>query len=426
MQVKKEVLEPTKLKLTMAADQALLDAAKQRAVAGLSRNVKVPGFRPGSAPAALVEKQLDPAGLQQEFLEQAVNDLYVAAVDQEKVRPVAQPQISVTKFVPFSTLVISAEVEAVGAVTLPDYTKINIAKKPVNITEKQIDDVIKNLQSRVAAKKAVTTAAKKGDEVVIDFAGTDTKSKEPVAGAAGKDYPLTLGSGNFIPGFEDQLVGLKAGAKKTFDIIFPKDYGVQAMQGQKVTFDVTVKTVNQVSQPKVDDKFAAQVGPFKTIAELRKDIRRELTQQQSAEYERQFENELLEKIAAQTKVAIPPALIDEEIDRMEQQDRQNVAYRGQTWQEHLAEEGVTAEEHKAKNRPAAELRVKAGLVLGEIADKEKIVVAPEELEIRLQLLKGQYKEDKAMQAELDKPENRRDILNRMLTEKTLDKLKSYQ
>ncbi|HEX7632767.1 MAG TPA: hypothetical protein VF401_00410, partial [Candidatus Saccharimonadales bacterium] len=119
----------------------------------------------------------------------------------------------------------------------------------------------------------------------------------------------------------------------------------------------------------------------------------------------------------------PDALVEEEIDRIEEEEKRNTAYQGQTWQEHLDAEGVTAEEHRAKNRPGAELRVKAGLVLSEVAEKEKLTVTPEELEVRIQLLKGQYP-DPAMQAELDKSENRRDILSRMLTEKTLDKLRA--
>ena len=149
-----------------------------------------------------------------------------------------------------------------------------------------------------------------------------------------------------------------------------------------------------------------------------------MTAEKQQEADRAFDNELLEKIAAKTTVAIPKALIEQEIDRMEEEEKRNVVYRGQTWQEHLDAEGLTAEAHREKQREGAELRVKAGLVLGEIADKEKITVTPEELEIRIQLLKGQYP-DPAMQAELDKPENRRDINSRLLTEKTLDKLRAY-
>lgn len=426
MQVTKETLSPTTIKLTLAADQELLDATKQTVLNHLAKSVKLQGFRAGKAPLNMIERSVDQNQLQTEFLEHAVNDLYVAAIDQERIRPAAQPSITISKFVPFTMLEIVAEVEAVGDVKLADYKKIKVTKKTTKVTDAQVEEVIKDLQTRAAERKDVDRAAKSGDEATIDFTGVDAKTKDPVAGADGTEYPLQLGSGSFIPGFEDEIIGLKAGDTKEFEIVFPKDYGVKAMQGQKVIFTVTVKKVQEMVTPKVDDAFAASIGPFKTADELRKDIRRELETQAVQEDDRQFENDLLEAIANKTTVSIPKSLIDEEIERLEQQERQNIMYRGQTWQEHLDEEGVTEEEHREKNRPGAELRVKSGLILGEIADAEKIKVTPEELEIRVQLLKGRYATDERMLSELDKPENRRDILNRLMTEKTLDKLKSFQ
>ncbi len=424
MQVKKEQLESTKARLTVVAAPAELDTIKQHVLAQLSANVKVSGFRPGKAPSHLLEKQLDPTQLQSEFLDHAINDLYAQAAQQVKFRAVAPPQIALTKFVPFSTLEFTAEAETVGDIQLPDYKKIKLAPQPVAVTAKDVDEVIGNLRQRAAAKKPVERAAKNGDEVTIDFKGTGAKTKEPVAGADGKDYPLLLGSGNFIPGFEDQLVGLKAGATKTFPLTFPKDYAAKELQGRKVNFEVTIQNVQELQEPKLDDKFAASVGPFKTLTELKADIKKQLGAEKQQQAQRAFDNELLEKIATQTTVAIPPSLIDEEIGRIEEDEKRDVVYRGQTWQEHLDAEGVTAEQHRERQRPAAELRVKVGLILGEVAEAEQISVTPEELEIRLMLLKNQYT-DAAMQAELDKPEARRDINSRLLTEKTLDALRRY-
>ena len=410
----------------MVADQALMDSVKQEVLQHLSKNVRLQGFRPGKAPLNLVERSLDQQQLQSEFLEQAVNRLYVESINQEKVRPVAQPSITISKFVPFTTLEVVAEVEAVGDITLPDYKKIGVKKQTASVTDKQIDDVIKDLRERVAKREEVKRAAKKGDEAVIDFKGADAKTKESLPNTDGTDYPLTLGSGNFIPGFEEEVVGLKPGESKDFDITFPKDYGVTDMQGKKVTFSVTVKKVNAVVLPEVDEKFAAEIGPFKSVDELRKDIKRELESQAARENERQYENDLMEALAKKAKIDLPKSLVDEELDRLEQQERQNVIYRGQTWQEHLEEEGVTEEEHREKNREGAEMRVKSGMLLGEIAEAENITVTPEELEIRVQLMKGQYANDERMLAELEKPENRRDIMSRLMTEKTLDKLKDLQ
>ncbi|HSX45412.1 MAG TPA: trigger factor [Candidatus Saccharimonadia bacterium] len=423
MQIKREQLEPTKVKLTVIANPDELEQVKQSVLAKLGENTKIPGFRPGKSPNSLLEKQLDQTVLQSEFLDYAVNQFYVNAIDDQKLRPVAPPEIAITKFVPFGMLEFTAELQAIGDIKLPDYTKVKLAEPKVEVTAADVNAVIDNLRQRGATKDGVTRAAKLGDEVTINFFGSDAKTKEALEGAAGNDYPLILGSKNFIPGFEEELVGLKAGASKTFEITFPKDYGVPDMQGRKVTFEVNVLKVQELKQPKLDDAFAVSLGPFKSVAELKADVKKQLKAEKETEARRNYENELLQKLAEKTDVALPKALVDEEIDRVEEEEKRNVTYRGQTWQEHLDEEGVTADEHRERQRPTAELRVKAGLILGEIAEAEKISVSPEELEVRMMLLKNQYPDEK-MQAELDKPENRRDVLSRMLTEKTLDRLRS--
>lgn len=424
MQVQKKKLSETKIQLSIVADKAMLQEVKQQVLRHLAKHVKTQGFRQGKAPLSLVEKQLDPATLQTEFLDEAVNRLYVAALQNEKVRPVSQPEVSLKKFVPFTTLELDATVEAVGEIKLPDYKKVKVAKKVVKVSEKEVDEVVEALRARIAERKEVKRVAKDGDEVVIDFAGVDANTKEPISGADGKGYPLVLGSDTFIPGFEENLIEMKVGDEKSFTITFPKDYGVKALQSRKVTFTVTATKVHEVVKPKVDDAFAEKVGPVKTVADLKADIKQQLEYEQQTQAERDFESEILEKITDQAEVAIPKALIDEEITRVELDEKQNLIYRGQTWEEHLKDEGVTEQEHFEQKRPGAEKNVKAGLVLTEIADKEGITVTPEEIEVRMQVLKGQY-QDKQMQAELSKPENRREISNRMLTEKTLDRLKSY-
>lgn len=424
MSIKREQINPTKVKLTISGEQTMLESIKQEAVERLGKQVKVQGFRAGKAPTHLVEKQIDQSQLQTEVLEQAVNRLYVDAVQQENIRPASQPEISITKFVPYSTLEFTAEVESVGEVKVADYKKIKLAPKTTTVVVKDVNDVLENLRGRSAEKKQVERAAKLGDEAIINFKGTDAKTKESIPGADGNEYPLALGSKTFIPGFEEELVGVKPGATKTFDLTFPEDYGAQALQSKKVTFKVEVLKVQELVKPKLDDKFAATVGPFKTLAELKADIKKQLIAEKQRENQQVYENELLEKIAAASTVVLPESMIEDEITRMEDEEKRNLVYKGQTWQEHLKAEGVDEAAHREKKRVGATLRVKIGLLLGEIADREGINVTPEELEIRMQLLKGQY-QDPAMQAELAKPEARRDIQTRMMTEKTIDKLRSY-
>ncbi|MEO8784887.1 MAG: trigger factor, partial [Candidatus Saccharimonadales bacterium] len=232
------------------------------------------------------------------------------------------------------------------------------------------------------------------------------------------------GSDSFIPGFETNLIGLKAGQKKTFSIAFPKDYGVAALASKKVSFTVDITKVQELADPKLDDDFAAKAGPFKTLKTLKEDIKTQLINERQTEAARQYESDLIDKITSQSSLEVPESLIDDQLEAAEKEERQNLMYRGQTWEEHLKAEGVTEAEHRQRNRKKAADRVKAGLVLSEIAEQEKLDVSPQELDMRIELLKGQY-QDKAMQEELDKIENRRDIAGRILTEKTIAKLVEY-
>lgn len=424
MQINEKRLSDTKVSLACSADADQLQELKQKIVAELAKGVSVAGFRAGKAPAAVAEKHIDPRKLQTEFLERAVNALYSEALGEKKLRPVAQPEVKIEKFVPFGQLEFSAEVEVVGEITLPDYKKFKLAKPDVTVSAKEVDEVIKQLQQREAERKEVKRSSKEGDQVWIDFKGVDAKTGEPIKGADGKDYPLMLGSNTFIPGFEEHLIGLKPGQSKEFTITFPKDYGVKALQNRKVTFNVSVTKVQEVVEPELDDKLAAKVGPFKSVAELKEDVKKELKHRKQHEADRSFADSLVTKITDETKVAIPQALIDEQLERNLQDERQNLAYRGQNWEEFLKAEGVTEDEYKEKMRPAAEFKVKAGLALSEIAEKEDVQITKDELDQQLSSLKQQYPDPK-MREQLNKPEVRRSVASRLITEKTLTKLAGY-
>jgi len=423
MQIAKTSLSPTRVKLTITATASELESVKRHVLGHFAQSAKVPGFRVGKVPLAMVEKNADQKALYDEFLEHAMNGLYRKALETEDLRPVAQPEVKLKKFVPYTQLEFEVETEVVGKVSLTDYKKVKLPKPTVTVSAQDVKDVLVSLQRRLAQRSEVSREAKLGDEVVIDFAGSDHK-KQPVGGAQGKDYSLILGSSQFIPGFEENLVGVKAGESKEFTLSFPKNYGVSALQGKKVTFKVDVKKISELTMPKLDDELAKKAGPFRTLAELKTDIKKQLQSEREQSAQRNYENELIDRIASSSTVDIPKSMIDEQIISMEEEEKRNLAYRGQTWHEHLAEEGITEEQHRERQRPQAETRVKAGLVLSEIAEIEGLTVTPEELEVRLQLLKGQY-QDPAMLAELEKPEARNDIAARLLTEKTIAKLVAY-
>lgn len=418
MKVTTKHASDTQAVVSVIADDQELATIKSHVIKQLAPQVKVPGFRAGKVPAELVEKNIDPKTFQVEFLEHAVNDLYPAAVREAALRPVGQPQIDLKKFVPFSTLEFEAKVEVIGQVTLGDYKKLKKAKPTVKVTDKDIDEVIGQLLRRAATKKAVERAAKKNDEVVIDFKGVDEKG-EPVKGADAVDYPLLLGSNTFIPGFEENVIGMKPGEEKTFTLAFPKDYGVKALANRKVTFTATVKKVSELEEPKLDDAFAATLGPVKTVKELREDIKRELKLERQRQTDRDYESAIVKELTDTSKVAIPRALVEDTVERMLRDLQQNLLYRGQTLPEFLETEGKSEEEYRNDIlEPEATERVKASLVIAELADRENVEITREELDARISELKAQYKDPK-MQEELNKPEARQEIASRLMSEKTV-------
>jgi trigger factor len=423
MRVLRKDNSPTNIVLTVSGDAGDLEPIRQHVLGHFRHTVKVPGFREGKAPAELVEKYVNQQRLLDEFMEHALNEMYRRAIDDEQIRPVNTPNVQLKKFVPYTELEFEAETEIIGPIKLPDYKKMKLAKKEVEVTANDVSEVLESLRQRLAERELVERPAKIGDEVTIDFEGKDKQAKK-INGADGRDYPLLLGSNSFIPGFEDNLIGAKSGQTKKFEITFPQDYGVSVLRSQKVDFKVDVKKIMELKEPNLDDEFAKQAGPFKTLTELKADIKKQLTEEKKRQNDQEYQNELIKKITDKTIMEVPKGLVDDEIGRLEEQEKQNLAYRGQTWQEHLQQEGITEAEHKQRQRPEALTRVQAGLILSEIAEREAIKVTPEEVEIRKQILSGQYQDPK-MQAELNKTENLRDIEARLLTEKTIEKLIAY-
>lgn len=412
----------TQVHLTVTLEASDLSPIQQKTIARLAKSVKAPGFRQGKVPAHVAAKQIDPNHLNQEVLEDAVNTTAVEVLEAENIVPLDRPKVDVVAFVPGEKLEYTAEIEVIPAIKLGDYKKLKGTKQKVDVADKDVTEVIERLQTSMATKEDVDRAAKDGDEVIMDFKGTDKDGKE-VAGASGNDYPLTLGSGTFIPGFEEGLVGKKAGDTLELPLTFPKDYHHKPLAGAKVTFAVTVKAVKEVKNPELNDEFAAKAGPFKTIAELKADITRELTEQKEREAVDKLKDELVEQLVKGSHVPAPEVLVNDQIGSIERDFVQNLMYRGMTLDQYLEQQGVTKDEWREKElREQAIRRVQVGLALAELSKAEGIEVSREELDARLKEMLERYGNAPDIAKQLDTPEARRDIANRMLTEKTVDRL----
>lgn len=412
----------TKISLTLTLDAPDLAKIKKTTLARLAKKLKVAGFRAGKVPSVVAEKNLDANSLNMEVAEDAINHYIVDALRQEKLQPLDQPKIELSKYVPNETLECAAVIDVLPNVKLGDYKNLKAKTTAAKVTDEEVSEIIERLRLNVAKKQEADRPAKTNDEVSIDFDGKD-EAGEPVAGASSKDYLLTLGSNSFIPGFEDGLIGKKVG--ETFDLLltFPKDYNHKPLAGAKVTFTVTVNKVQEVALPELDDAFAASCGPFKTVDELQSDIKRELTNQKEREALDRLKDQLVEQAVAGSHVPTPEILIADQMAGLERDFEQNLQYRGSTLQQYLEDKNLTKDEWRDKElREQAVRRVKIGLVLAELSKIEKIEPTRAELDKRLGELLQQYGNDSKMRQQLDTPEVHRDIASRLVTEKTIDRL----
>lgn len=415
-------ISETKVELTIAVGPSELEAAEQVALKKLSRDIKVPGFRKGKVPISVAEKHVNPAALQEQTLENALSKAVAEAFMSEKLQAIDRPEVDVKKFVPGKELEFTAEAEIIPKVALGDYKKLKTKREKVEVKDEDIEDIITRIQQNTAAKKDVERAAKLGDEVVIDFVGK--KDGEAFDGGTAEGYTLKLGDGQFIPGFEEGVVGHKPGEKFDLELTFPKDYHAKELAGQKVVFETTLRTVFELSLPELDDEFAAKSGPFTSMDELREDIKREVASQREREVEEKYKDALIGELADASKTALPELLIEDQIRSIEQDMSQNLAYRGMTLESYFSAQGFDSKDDwmKKEVRPAAEKRVKAGLVLSELSKELEVDVSREELLEQINIFRQQYGKDAKTAAQFDDPNVHRDIANRMITDKTIAKL----
>ena len=415
-------LSETKVVLTIVVDRTELEAAEQVALKKMSRDVKVPGFRKGHVPLSVVAKNINPNALQEETLDNALSKAVAEAFVGEKIQAIERPEVEVKKFIPGDTLEFTAQATILPAVKLPDYQKLKTKRAEVKVVDADADDIISRMQENFSEKTKVDRAAKEGDEVVIDFIGK--KDGVEFDGGKAEDYSLKIGSGQFIPGFEEGIVGHKAGDKFELELKFPKDYHAKELADQKVSFSVELKAVNESKLPELNDEFAAKCGPFTSMDDLRKDILREVKEQKSRDSEEKFKDELVGELADNIKVELPQILVDDQVRSIEQDMQQNLAYRGLELDSYLSTQGFSdKDDWLAKEvRPAAERRVKAGLVLAELSKELKIDVSHEELSAQIETMRQYYGKDAKTAKQFDNPDVHRDIANRLITDKTIAKL----
>ena len=418
MKTKFKKLSDTRVEITVTLDAKDLREAEEKALAKLAKTVNVQGFRKGKVPVDIARKFVPENDLNAETIDFAVRSTVIPAFSENEKSPLVMPNVNVTKYVPGEMAEYTATADIVPEVKLGEYKKLGVKREEVKVTEKEVKEILDNLRRSFAEKKPVKRAAKLTDEVIIDFVG----KKDGVAfnGGSAKDYKLTLGSGTFIPGFEDGIVGHEPGDKFELKLTFPKDYGVKDLAGAKTVFEVLVKQINEVTEPAVDDELAKKCGPFKTLDELKKDIKANLSAQNEQRLMEKYKNDLVEALVKGSKVAAPEILVNDQMKMIRDDVERNAASAGVGFEDYLERAGTTLEKWEKEAKKIAESRVKASLVLQTLAVKEKITVSDELVNAKIAELKEVYKKSPDAIKSLKDPNVKMDIKNRMTIEETLN------
>ena len=420
MKVTTKNLSETKVEVTVTLDQNDLKVAEEQAVLRLSKEIHVQGFRPGKVPAEIAKKNINPNDLASTTADTAVRRTVPKAFDEAKNIPLVIPNVDIVKFVPGEVLEYKAVAEIVPEIKLGDYKNLKVKREEFKAQKEDIEDVIARVRSAYAEKQVVKREAEMDDEVVIDFEGS--LNGEKFDGGAAKDFRLKLGSHQFIPGFEEGIVGHQSGDRFDLELTFPKDYHAEKLAGQKTVFNVLLKQVNEFILPELNDDFAKKCGPFQTMDDLKKDIKANLTEQNKVKSDEKFKDDLVKELVKKSKIAAPEVLIEDQIRFIKQDIEANAKAQGLSFEDYLNQTGQTEESWKKQIRELAEARVKASLALQMVAREEKIDIEDEIVDAKINELREVYKKSKEALNNLKDNNVRQDIKNRMVIEKTLNYL----
>ena len=394
MNVKSVEKENGKAKVVVEIDKAEFEQALNKAYAKCRKDIMLPGFRKGKAPRKMVESMYGATVFYEDAVNEIFPDIYTKAIVEQELKAVGSPSVSNMDTPDEGGVVLTIETELYPEVTLGQYKGLEVPKHEVKVEESEVDAELGRMAERNARIETVDRAAANGDTVVIDFEGfVDDK---PFQGGKAEDYSLTLGSGSFIPGFEDALVGAVAGEERDVNVTFPEDYSAKELAGKPAVFKCKVHEVKESIKPELDDEFAKDVSEFDTLDALKDDIRTRFTKSRTEQNERAFESAAVQMAAANMTCNIPACMIDEQVDHQIEQFAYQLQSQGMKMEDYVKMVGGDLSSLRASMRPMAEQTVRSDILLSEIAHAENLEVTDEEVEEELKKLAEQY------QMELDK------------------------
>ena len=382
-----EKQEKSAVELVIEIGGEEFEAAVQKAYLKQRGSIMVPGFRKGKAPRKIIEGMYGSGVFYEEAINQLYPKAYAEAVEQEKLDVVSWPNVEVLE-AGKDGLTFKATVTVRPKVKLGEYKGLSAEKEEVKLTDEDIDNELKPYINRATRMVTVEREAQNGDTVVIDFEGF--LDGTPFEGGKAEGHSLELGSGAFIPGFEDQLVGTKAGDEKDVNVTFPEEYHAADLAGKPVVFKVKVHEVKEKQLPTIDDEFAKDVSEFDTLEDFKKDLSAKLTERREAQAKRAFEAAVMEQVMDNMEVEIPDAMVAYETDQMVEDMARRIQAQGISFEQYMAMTGMTIDMVRAQASAAAMERVRRDLALNAVVAAENIEISDEELEAEYNRLAEEY------------------------------------
>ena len=380
MKVTAEHGEHREVTLTIAVEQDKLEKASEGAAKRISGRVSIPGFRKGKAPRRIVENFVGKDAILQEAFEGIAQDAFEEALTQQNMEPVTRPEIDIVTLEEGKDVVFTATFTQRPEVKLGTYKGLVVEKKDVTITDDDIDRQIEGMREHqgTLVDAPADAAVQKNDFVTLDFEGF--VDGVPFDGGKSEDYPLQVGSGSFIPGFEDQLIGAKIGEEREVNVTFPEEYHAENLKGKPAVFKCVVRSIKSRELPALDDAFAKKASKFETLAELREDVRRNLTANAERQAEAERRTKAIDMATDGTRMEIPPVMIDNRITAMIQEMAMRLEQQGMSLEQYLQYAGLDMARIREEYREAAEKNVRTDLMLEEVAKVEGIKVEARDLD----------------------------------------------
>ena len=391
MNVKNVEKEAVHAKVTVEITRAELEPSLNKVYLKVRKDITMPGFRKGKVPRMVIEAAYGKHVFFEDAVEEMFPDIYKECVLTQDMKPVGRPGVSKLDIGDDDSVTLVIETDLYPEVTLGQYKGLEIEKADVVVSESEIDTEVERMAQNVARITTVDRAAAEGDTAVIDFEGF--KDGVAFAGGKGEDYELKLGSHTFIPGFEEQVVGMSAGEEKDINVTFPENYHEESLAGAPVVFKVKVREVKETVVPEKDDEFVKDVSEFDTMAELRADIEKRIRDEKQAGIDRAFENAAIEKAVANMTVEITDSMVEEELERQMERMDYELRSQGASLEAYAQMMGGNLDNIKNSLRPGALSSVKTNVMLDAVVDAEKIEVTEEECEEEYGKLAESYKLD---------------------------------